>query len=48
MEITKQVALFPVMQLEKLTDLYPKLFPFSEYHVSASDPSFSFAEKKGP
>ena len=27
MQISKQVALFPVIQLEKLTDLYQKLFP---------------------
>jgi len=27
MQISKQVALFPVIQLEKLTDLYPKLSP---------------------
>jgi len=31
------VALFPVMQLEKLTDLYQKLFPLPGYHVSAND-----------
>ena len=32
-KISKLVALFPVMQLEKLTDLYPKLFPQPGYHV---------------
>ncbi len=37
MEITKQVALFPVMQLEKLTILYQKPFPFSGCQVSAGD-----------
>ena len=37
MQISKQVALFPVMQLEKLTDLYQKLFPLPGYHVSAND-----------
>ncbi|MGB4705424.1 MAG: hypothetical protein WBI18_10185 [Candidatus Saccharicenans sp.] len=37
MQISKQVALFPVIQLEKLTDLYPKLFPLPGYHVSAYD-----------
>ncbi|MGB4704894.1 MAG: hypothetical protein WBI18_07475, partial [Candidatus Saccharicenans sp.] len=37
MQISKQVALFPVIQLEKLTDLYQKLFPLPGYHVSAYD-----------
>jgi hypothetical protein len=36
-KISKLVALFPVMQLEKLTDLYFKLFPQTGYHVSAND-----------
>jgi len=40
MQISKQVALFPVMQLEKLTDLYQKLFPLPGYHVSAYDRHF--------
>jgi len=37
MTISKQVALFPVIQLEKLTGLYQKLFPLPGYHVSAYD-----------
>ncbi|MGB4704323.1 MAG: hypothetical protein WBI18_04515, partial [Candidatus Saccharicenans sp.] len=37
MTISKQVALFPVIQLEKLTGLYQKLFPLHGYHVSAYD-----------
>jgi len=36
-KISRLVALFPVMQLEKLTDLYFKLFPQTGYHVSAND-----------
>ncbi len=36
-KIPKLVALFPVMQLEKLTDLYFKLFPQTGYHVLAND-----------
>jgi hypothetical protein len=39
-KISKLVALFPVMQLEKLTDLYFKLFPQTGYHVSANDQFF--------
>jgi hypothetical protein len=39
-KISKLVALFPVMQLEKLTDLYFKLFPQTGYHVSANDHFF--------
>ncbi|MGB4705078.1 MAG: helix-turn-helix domain-containing protein [Candidatus Saccharicenans sp.] len=38
-QISKQVALFPVIQLEKLTDLYQKLFPLPGYHVSANVPN---------
>lgn len=37
MKILKQVVLFPVIYLEKLTDLYQKLFPLPGYHVSDSD-----------
>ncbi|MGB4704764.1 MAG: hypothetical protein WBI18_06790 [Candidatus Saccharicenans sp.] len=37
MKISKQVALFPVIQLEKLTDLHQKLCPLPGYHVSACD-----------
>jgi len=40
MQISKQVALFPVIQLDKLIDLYQKLFPLPGYHVSAKDPGF--------
>ncbi|MDI6698286.1 MAG: hypothetical protein QME85_05050 [Candidatus Saccharicenans sp.] len=36
-KISNQVALFPVIQLEKLTDLYQKLFPLPGYQVSAND-----------
>jgi len=36
-KISQLVALFPVIQLEKLTDLYPKLFPQTGYHVSTND-----------
>jgi hypothetical protein len=36
-KISKLVALFPVVQLEKLTDLYFKLFPQTGYLVSAND-----------
>ncbi|MCR4397072.1 MAG: hypothetical protein NUW07_10135, partial [Candidatus Saccharicenans sp.] len=35
--LSKLVALFPVIQLEKLTDLYPKLFPQPGYHLLAKD-----------
>ena len=35
--VPKLVALFPVVQLEKLIVLYPKLFPLTGYHVSAND-----------
>ncbi|NPV82908.1 MAG: transposase [Candidatus Aminicenantes bacterium] len=35
------VAIFPVAQLEKLTDLYPKLFSLPGYHASTND-AFSF------
>jgi len=35
--VSKLVALFTVVQLEKLADLYPKLFPQPGYHVSAND-----------
>jgi hypothetical protein len=38
-KISKLVALFPVVQLEKLIDLYFKIFPQTGYHVSANDPS---------
>jgi hypothetical protein len=41
-KISKLVALFPVMQLEKLTDLYFKLFPQTGYHVLANDQIGSF------
>jgi len=34
---SRLVALFPVMQLKKLTDLYFKLFPQTGYHVSTND-----------
>ncbi|MGC8891965.1 MAG: hypothetical protein ACP5P6_05100 [Candidatus Saccharicenans sp.] len=40
-DIPKLVALFPVLQLEKLTDLYPKLFPQPGYHVLAKDLKFN-------
>ena len=36
-KLSQPVALFPVIQLEKLTELYPKLFPQTGYHVSAKD-----------
>lgn len=36
-KISKLVALFPVIQLEKLTDLYKKLFPQPGYYVSTND-----------
>jgi hypothetical protein len=45
-KISKLVALFPVMQLEKLTDLYFKLFPQTGYHVLANDQSFVFEKSK--
>lgn len=37
MKLPRQVALFPVMQLDKLTDLYSTLFPLPGYHVSAKN-----------
>ncbi|MBC7362388.1 MAG: hypothetical protein H5U06_08920 [Candidatus Aminicenantes bacterium] len=40
-KLPKLIALFPVVQLDKLVDLYPKLFPQPGYHVSAKD-HFSF------
>ncbi|MBC7361652.1 MAG: transposase, partial [Candidatus Aminicenantes bacterium] len=36
-KLPKLIALFPVVQLDKLTDLYMKLFPQPGYHVSAKD-----------
>ncbi|NPV83098.1 MAG: helix-turn-helix domain containing protein [Candidatus Aminicenantes bacterium] len=38
-KISNLVAIFPVVQLEKLTDLYPILFPLPGYYVSTNDPS---------
>ncbi|MGB4705304.1 MAG: hypothetical protein WBI18_09580, partial [Candidatus Saccharicenans sp.] len=46
MTISKQVALFPVIQLEKLTGLYQKLFPLPGYHVSAYDQSIRAVGQK--
>ncbi|MGB4703499.1 MAG: hypothetical protein WBI18_00270, partial [Candidatus Saccharicenans sp.] len=46
MTISKQVALFPVIQLEKLTGLYQKLFPLHGYHVSAYDRARGRPEEK--
>lgn len=37
-ELPFEIALFPVVELEKLTDLYSILFPHPGYHVSANDP----------
>jgi hypothetical protein len=36
-QISKLVTIFPVIQLEKLTDLYQKIFPLPGYHVSTND-----------
>ncbi|RFT14767.1 MAG: hypothetical protein OP8BY_2437 [Candidatus Saccharicenans subterraneus] len=36
-KLPRLVASFPVIQLEKLTDLYPKLFPQPGYHVLTND-----------
>ena len=41
-KISRQVDLFPVIQLEKLTYLYQQLYPLHEFHVLAKDSNLLF------